>query len=56
MPAAGGFPQHSSGTFWDLPFVFPLSVVLSWVFGLFFLFFVSGAVPGCVLRLVWFDV
>lgn len=38
MPAAGGFPQHSSGTFWDLPFGFPFSVVLSWVFGLFFLF------------------
>lgn len=36
MPAAGGFPQHSSGTFWDLPFGFPFSVVLYWVFGLFF--------------------
>lgn len=69
MPAAGGFPQHSSGTFWDLPFGFPFSVVLYWVFGLFFFsvlsfflsffflfsFFASGTVPGCALRVVWFD-
>lgn len=39
MPAAGGFPQHSSGTFWDLPFGFHFPVVSSWVFGLFFFFF-----------------
>lgn len=46
MPAAGGFPQHSSGTFWDLPFCFPFSTVLSFFLFLSFsfFFFVSGRI------------
>lgn len=59
MPAAGGFPQHSSGTFWDLPFCFPFSTVLSFFLFLSFSFFFfriwSHLVPGCALWMVWFD-